>query len=317
MEIVVLDSGYRSYDFEKELFENQGFTLKIYPSYEGSPSDKLEFAQNADGILVRHTIIDDFFLSGTKRLKAVVRYGVGYDNIDLEACTRHSVKVANVQGYANQSVSDHALALILSCSRAMWDTDSQLLKNFASPPVRDVFELHDKTLGIIGLGRIGSVLSKKAASIFKQVIAADPYKSQEHFDRLSVKKISLDELYALSDVISINCNLTAETTHLLDDNAFNNVVRRPVIVNTARGGVIREEALLNALNSGKIHSAGLDVYEDEPVTARQSALISHPRVICTGHYAWYSDYSMMELQKRAATNLLDLLQGKQVEDALN
>jgi len=317
MEIVILDSGYRSYDFEKELFENHGFTLKIYPSYEGSQSDKLDFAKDAEGILVRHTIIDDGFLSGMKRLKAVVRYGVGYDNIDLEACTKYNVKVANVQGYANESVSDHALALIFSCSRAMWDTDTQLFKNFASPPVRDIFELHDKTLGIIGLGRIGSVLCRKASSLFRQVIAADPYKSQEHFDLLSVKKVSIDELYAKSDVISIHCNLTTETTHLLDDNAFDKIARRPVIINTSRGSVVKEVALLNALNSGRIHSAGLDVYEDEPVTARQSALISHPRIICTGHYAWYSDHSVMELQERAATNLLGLLTGKPVEDVLN
>src|SRR5690554_896077 len=162
MEIVILDSGYKSYDFERALFEQQSFILKIYPAYTGSITDKIDFAKGADGLLVRHTIIDECFLSSMSNLKAVVRYGIGYDNIDVEACTRYGIKVANVQGYATQSVSEHALALMLACSRGIWNTKSQLFEKFAAPPVDDIFELHDKTLGIIGLGRIGSAFGKKA-----------------------------------------------------------------------------------------------------------------------------------------------------------
>lgn len=317
MEIVILDSGYKSYDFEKELFEKNGFTLKIHPDFKGDPAEKRDFAKNADGILVRHTKIDDTFLSGMKNLKAVVRYGVGYDNVDIEACTRHGVKVANVQGYANHAVSDHALALMFSCTRALWDTGSQLRKGFATPPVPDVFELHDKTLGIIGIGRIGSMFCKKSAPFFHQVLACDPYKPENHFKQLNAQGVALDELVERADVISIHCNLTEETRHLLSREKFALMTKRPVIINTSRGEVISEEALLEALNSGKIHSAGLDVYEDEPVTDRQSRLTDHRRTICTGHYAWYSDRSMVELQRKAAINLLDFLKEKPVEDCLN
>lgn len=317
MEIAIIDSGYKSYDFEKELFVKNGFDLKIYPTYAGDIADKIRFAIDADGILVRHTVIDDNFLSGMKHLKAVVRYGVGYDNIDVDACTRHGVKVANVQGYANHAVSDHAMALMFSCCRAMWDTDAQLLKRFAAPPAEDVFELHDKTLGIVGLGRIGSMFCRKASPLFRKVIASDPYKASAHFISLSVKSVGFEELLAESDVISIHCSLTDETKHLMNKEAFALMKKRPVIINTSRGGVICEADLVGALNSGKIHSAAIDVYEDEPITVRQSALVSHPRTICTGHYAWYSDYSAVELQKRAARNLLAFLTGEQVEDALN
>jgi len=101
MEVVILDSGYKSYGFEKELFEKNGFTLKIHPDFKKAPSEKRIFAKNAAGILVRHTKIDEVFLAEMKNLKAVVRYGVGYDNVDVAACTRVGVKVANVQGYAN------------------------------------------------------------------------------------------------------------------------------------------------------------------------------------------------------------------------
>lgn len=317
MEVVILDSGYKSYAFEKELFEKNGFILKIHPLYKGDPSEKKYFAKNADGILVRHTAIDEAFLSEMKNLKAVVRYGVGYDNIDIKACTEYNVKVANVQGYASHAVSDHAVALMLSCTRAMWNTQSQLLKGFGSPPAPDIFELHDKILGIIGIGRIGSEFCKKTSSFFSRVLACDPYKPDNHFNQLSAQRVELDELLERSDVISLHCNLTTETRHLLNKEKFLKMKKKPVIINTSRGEVISEKALLDALNSGMIHSAGLDVYEDEPITGKQSKLVSHPRTICTGHYAWYSDKASLELQRRAALNLLNLLLGNKVEDCLN
>jgi len=317
MEVVILDAGYKSYDFEKELFERNGIQLKIYPTYQGDRAEKKIFAKNADGILVRHTKIDEEFLSGLKNLKAIVRYGVGYDNVDVAACTKFGIKAANVQGYANHSVSDHAMALMFTCTRAMWDSQSQLADQFASPPVPDVFELHDKTLGIIGLGRIGSEFCKKAAPLFQEVLATDPYKPDTHFYQLSARKVAMRELLENSDVISLHCNLTAETTHLLDDKAFSLMLKKPVVINTSRGEVIHEKALLQALKSGKIHSAGLDVYENEPTNSHQDELIHHPRTICTGHYAWYSDRAAIELQRRAAFNLLNFLTGKPVEDCLN
>ncbi len=317
MEIIILDSGYKSYAFEKELFERHGFHLKIHPGYKGDPTEKRKFAKNASGILVRHTPIDESFLSGMKNLKAVVRYGVGYDNVDIEACTRHGVKVANVQGYANHAVSDHAMALMFSCARGLWNTEFQLREGFASPPVPDIIELHDKTLGIIGIGRIGSIFCRKAALFFHQVLACDPYKPDSHFNQLSAQRVELDELFEKSDVISFHCNLTDETKHLLSEEKFSLMTKKPVIINTSRGEVICEKALLEALNSGKIHSAGLDVYEDEPITYKQSKLVNHPRTICTGHYAWYSDKSMIELQRKAAINLLNFLTGNPVDDCLN
>ena len=317
MEIVIVDSGYKSYSFEKDFFESKGFSLKIFPTYRGDKFKKKEFARNADGILVRHTHVDEEFLSGLDKLKAIVRYGVGYDNIDVNACTKRGIKVANVQGYANHSVSEHALALMFACIRGMWNTKSQLYEKFAAPPVDDVFEIHDKTLGIIGLGRIGSEFCRKAKPLFKEVLATDPYKPDDHFNQLFVKRVDLQELMERSDVISLHCNLTEETTHLLNDVAFNAMKKKPVIINTSRGEIIDEKVLLEAINTDHIHSAGLDVYADEPLTEKQHDLVNHPRTICTGHYAWYSINAALELQKRAALNLYNFLIGRPVEDCLN
>jgi len=317
MKIVILDSGYDSYAYEEQLFEEAGFQLSIFPSYDGNRNEKIEFGKEAEGILVRHTRVDTEFLTSMKNLKAVVRLGVGYDNIDVDACTKFGVKVANVQGYANHSVSDHALALLFSCCRGFWNTREQVLNGFAAPPLAEVFELHDKTLGIVGLGRIGSELCKKALPLFKRVIASDPYKPESHFNQLGAISCGLDELLDESHIISLNCNLTEETHHLLNQSTFEKMKKRPVIINTSRGPVIDEPALLEALEKDRIHSAGIDVYENEPTTEAQLGIIDHPRTICTGHYAWYSDASSQELQRRAARNLLDFLQGKLVEDCLN
>lgn len=317
MKVVILDSGYKSYKFEKELFEGNGFELKIHSLYKGEKAEKMEYAKDAHGILVRHTQIDEEFLLKMKNLKAVVRYGVGYDNIDVKACTHFGVKVANVQGYANHAVSDHALALMFSCTRALWNTKEQITQKFAAPPAEDIFELHDKRLGIIGLGRIGSVLAKKTAPLFNEIIAADPYKSQKYCNRFAVRKTEIKELLETSDIISIHCNLTEESKHILNETTFAEMKKRPVIINTSRGETVNEKALLDALNNNIIHSAGLDVYENEPTTKAQAEIISHPRTICTGHYAWYSDRAAVELQKRAAQNLYCFLTDKDVEDKLN
>ena len=177
--------------------------------------------------------------------------------------------------------------------------------------------MHNKILGIIGLGRIGSELAKKAAPLFKDVVSADPYKSDKHFINLGVRKVSLSELLKSSAVISLHCNLTEETRNILGNEAFRNMQKKPVIVNTSRGETINEKALLEALNLNLIHSAALDVYHNEPTTKAQEELIQHPRTICTGHYAWYSDMAAVELQKRAALNLYHFLIGKEVEDRLN
>ncbi|MFC2116531.1 C-terminal binding protein [Bacteroidota bacterium] len=317
MKIVILDSGYESYESEKQLFEENGFQLSIFPTNVGKRSEKIEFAREAKGILVRHTKIDRQFLSSMKELEAIVRYGVGFDNIDIGACTEFGVKVANVQGYANHSVSDHVLALIFSCSRGLWNTRDQVLNGFGAPPVPDIFELRDKTLGIIGLGRIGSELCRKARPLFKKIIATDPYKPESHFKQLGAINTGLDELLRDSHVISLNCNLTDETRHILNQAAFRKMKNRPVIINTSRGGVIEEAALIESLENNLIHSAGIDVFNNEPTTEAQSGIINHPRTICTGHYAWYSDSSVQELQKRASLNLLKLIKGEFLEDCLN
>ena len=315
--IAIIDLGYKSYDYEHDLFQKSGFELILY---EGDPGDRFEkarFASDSYGILVRGTLIDKDFLSLTSNLKAIVRYGVGYENIDINEATRRNIKVAIVQGYANHAVSDHAIALIYSCARALSSGSQHIREIFSSPPAEKVIELHDKTVGIIGLGRIGSCFASKVRYLFKEVLAYDPYIEDHKFNEAGALKTDLDTLLRKSHVISLHCNLTDETTHIIDENAFNKMKNRPVLINTSRGPVVSESALVNALNNDIIHSAGIDVFCEEPPTANQEPLLNHPRATVTGHYAWYSEYSIKELQRRAADNLLRLLAGEEIKDQLN
>jgi D-3-phosphoglycerate dehydrogenase len=315
--VVVIDTGYASYEYERKVLEGAGYVLDIFQSEQHDRYEKMAFAKNAIGLFCRGTIINAEFLDAVPTLKAVVRYGVGYESIDLFAATTRAVRVANVQGYANHSVSDHALGLMFACARALPLAQKVLKTRFSKPPVECIFEFNDKTLGIVGLGRIGGTLCKKAKTLFKRILAVDPYIPDKRFIELEAIKTDLNTLLTESHVISLHCNLTEETTQLIDRKAFSQMQQRPIFINTARGAVVDEDALWGALQRDQLHSAGLDVFCNEPPLANRDELLAHPHVIATGHYAWYSKTAMIELQKRAAENMLMLLQGNIPEDCLN
>lgn len=315
--VKVLDTGYDSFEYEQNLLESHGFEFEVFPGDKGDVEGKIKFAADAIGLLLRWTVIDDEFLSSMKNLKAIVRYGVGYDNIDLNAVNRTSVKVANVQGYGNHAVSDHALTLMYACNRKLPKGQREVRSNFSSAPDKDIREFHECTLGIIGLGRIGGTLCKKATNLFKQVVACDPYILDSRFESLGATKVNLEQLMQISDVISIHCNLTGETEGLMNEALFSHARKKPIVINTARGPVIDQSALLNALNNHQISSAGIDVFNTELAEELPDEIINHPDVIATGHYAWYSIRAHRELQKRAADNLLTLLEGGIPDDCLN
>ena len=316
MEIAVIDPGYDSYAYEKRLFEENGFVFKVFSGYHHDREGKIAFAANAVGVLLRWTEVDESFLSQLRKLRAIVRYGVGYDNIDIDAAARYGVRVANVQSYANNAVSDHALALLLCCSRLLPLGQRSLIDNFGKPPAPDVIELTNKTLGIVGLGRIGGTLCRKAKPIFERILAVDPYIPADRFDQLGAKPCDFRTLLQESDAITIHCNLTDETRSLFNNNAFAMMAKRPILVNTARGPIVEKDALLEALRQDAVHSVGIDVFPEEPPGENMHAFLSHPRVIATGHYAWFSITSSEVLQMRAADNLLSLLRGDDVKDEL-
>ena len=315
--IKLLDTGFDSFAYEETLFNSHGYEFAIWPGDKGDVEGKIKFASDAVGILIRWTLINEEFLSKMNGLKAIARYGVGYENIDLDAINRYEVKAANVQGYGNQSVSDHALALMYACNRMLLRGHNEIRETFSNPPDKRVLDFHECTLGVIGLGRIGGTLCKKASHLFKEVIACDPYIRDSRFEQLGARKVSLEELMRQSDIISVHCNHTDESENLLNAETFRLAEKRPIVINTARGPIVNQEGLLSALELKQVFSAGIDVFDTELASELPDAMLNHDSIICTGHYAWYSIQAHQELQKRAADNLLAMLQGKIPEDCLN
>ena len=315
--IVVIDTGYDSYDQERAILSTVGHTLELFDGGRHDTPGKADFARGAAGMFLRWTPVDGSFLDTAGTLKAIVRYGVGYDNVNVAAARQRGIAVCNVQGYANHSVSDHALALILACVRGLRVGMGQVRSHYGAPPRSQMPELREMTLGILGLGRIGGTLCAKARPLFKRILACDPYVTKERFRTLGAEERSLDLLLAKSDVVSIHCNLTDETEGLIGVDALRFMRSSAILVNTARGPIVDEEALLDALNHDRLYAAGLDVWRDEPPLSDRDELVNHPRVIATGHYAWFSTPASRELQRRAAENMAAMLRGETPEDCLN
>jgi D-3-phosphoglycerate dehydrogenase len=214
-------------------------------------------------------------------------------------------------------VSDHALAMILACMRglrtAMVDAESR----YCAPPRDPMPDLRDMTLGIIGLGRIGGTLCTKVQGLFKHILACDPYIPAERFTTLGATPCDLHTLLAESDAISLHCNLTDETRCMIDRNALAKMKSTAILVNTARGPVVDEQALLEALNEDRLYGAGLDVWCDEPPGANQEALVNHPHVVPSRHCAWFSTEANKKLQRGAARNMAAMLRGETPDDCLN
>lgn len=315
--IKVLDTGYDSFAYEEQLFRSHRYEFEIWPGEKGDVEGKAAFASDAAGLLIRWTLIDREFLGKMKTLKAIVRYGVGYENIDIPAATGAGVRVANVQGYGNHAVSDHALALMYACNRFLPEGQRDIRATFGAPPNKRMLDFHECILGIIGLGRIGGTLCQKALPLFKRILAFDPYIPESRFHVLGAESATLELIMEQCEFISIHCNLTDETKGLINSLILAKATKSPILINTARGPVVDQAALLTALEKRQISRAGIDVFDTELASELPEQLLTHPDIICTGHYAWYSLQSHRELQKRAADNLLALLRGERVADCLN
>jgi phosphoglycerate dehydrogenase-like enzyme len=315
--VTVLDTGYDAYDQERSTLAAAGCELRIFPGGRHDRAGKLAFAAGAEGILLRWTLVDEEFLSTLPRLRALVRYGVGYDNVDVPACARHGVLVSNVQGYADHSVSDHALALILACARNLKVGAADVRACYGAPPRPENHDLHDQVLGIVGLGHIGGTLARKARNLFARVLACDPQVPPERFAACGATAADLATLCAEADVISLHCDLNETSRGLIGAAAFAAMRRTPILINTARGEVLDRAALAAALAAGRLHSVGLDVFPEEPPGAEWDALLADPRVIATGHYAWHSVGASRELQRRAGENLVRMLDGERIPDCLD
>ena len=286
--------------------------------------------ENTTIALVWHLNINQDFLNKFSSIRAIVRYGVGYDNIDLELCRERKIIVANTPDYGVDEVSDSSIAMILSLTRKIKALEKLAKKDnlfwLGKELNLNIKRINELSLGIIGLGRIGSSIARKFLSFSKNVGFYDPYLPSGHEKILSLKRYDdLDSLLKNSDIVSINTPLTKETKNLVDENFLKNMKRGSYLINLSRGPIIKnKELILEKLLSDELEGYGTDVWVKEPPDIKDnfyklwkdnhSKLNS--KVIITPHTAYYSEQALYESRSKACKTCLDIINGKEIRNKI-
>ena len=295
-----------------------GIEVVVAPKLAGDPPALRAALAEADGIVIRSgTQLTAEVLEGPSRLRAIVRAGVGVDNIDVAAATRRGVVVMNTPGGNTVSTAEHTMALLLALARNVAPADASLKSGRWDRGKFTGTQLEGKTLGIIGLGRVGLAVARRALGFDMKVLGFDPFLSADRARELGVESVPrLDDLWGRSDFLSLHTPLTPETRHLLGRRALEQVRPGVRILNCARGGLIDEAALVEALDSGRVAGAAIDVFDPEPPPP-DHPLVRHPKVLVTPHLGASTEEAQVAVAVEAARLLTDFLARGQVRFAVN
>jgi len=312
LKIVITDCDHPSIEFEKEIFKQIDSEL-ILESCK-TEEDVIAVAADADGILNQYAPFTEKVMGALQRCKVICRYGVGVDNIDIEAATKYNIIVANVPDYCVDEVSTHTLGLILASARKIPFLDKQVSKKkWDFTIAKPLFRTQGQTVGLFGLGRIAKVVAQKALGFGFKVIAYDPYVSKVDS---AVEMVTLERLLLDSDFLSVHAPLTDETKHSFGENELRQMKKTAYLINTSRGPLIDEKALYVALKEKWIVGAAIDVMEPEPPDWNNPLLLLD-NLIITPHISFYSEESYKELKTKAAESILDVLNGKKPSSVIN
>ena len=304
-QVIITDCDHGSIREEKEEFDRIGVELTLVQIKE--EEDLIRVCRDADGLINQYALLTRNVLDKLPKCKVIARYGVGVDSIDLNAATDLGIIVANVPDYCIDEVSDHAIAMILSLARK-----TSFFNQRAKSGEWDfrlgipIHRIRGKTLGLIGCGKIGLEVARKIAGFGVRVISFDPYveKAPE-----GIELTDFNTVLKKSDFISIHCPLNQSTHHLLGEDEFKKMEKKPLLINTSRGPIINEKALIQALEEGHLSGAGLDVLEREPPDSG-NPMLKMENVILSPHAGFYSEESISELKRRTAKNVSDVLMGR-------
>jgi D-3-phosphoglycerate dehydrogenase len=306
--IAITDSPFPSLEPAKQKL------ARLDPEYRiaASPSadDILAVARDADAILVTYAKLPGELLRQLTRCKAIGRFGLGVDNIDLPAAKALSIAVNYVPDYCLREVSDHAMVLLLALARKVTLANKLVQSGrWEVPPLVPLRRLEGQVLGLVGFGNIPRTLAPKAKAFGLKVLAHDPYVAKEALRAAGVESVSFDDLLARSDFISVHAPLLPATRGLMNASAFAKMKKGACLINTARGPLVDEAALVAALDSGHLGGAALDVVTTEPLP-KDSPLLGRDNVILTPHTAFYSVEALEELQSKCASDVARVLSGE-------
>jgi D-3-phosphoglycerate dehydrogenase len=310
--IVITDCDHPSVQIERKVLEEQGFTVVLEQCR--TEEDVIAKCREADGLINQYAPLTKKVLSSLPNCKVIVRYGVGVDNVDLNAASDVGIQICNVPDYGVEEVSDHALALLFILARKINILSNQVKQNKwdfqISRPIR---RIKDLTLGVVGLGRIGQATAKKAVGMGWNVIGFD---SKRENTIKGVSNVTFQELIEQADLISIHVPLTEDTHHLFNREVFRKMKNSAVVVNTARGSIVDEQALAEALRNREIAGAGIDVMEKEP-PEMDHPLFQFDNVVLTPHVAWYSEEASHDLKRKAAEEAANVVLGSPPRNPVN
>ncbi|MFX3619103.1 MAG: C-terminal binding protein [Sporolactobacillus sp.] len=303
--VVVTDFEYHDLHFEEEVFK--GYPIDLIPAQCRSEKEVIRICQDADGIINQYAPINEEVIASLNKCQIIARYGIGVNTIDIKAATEKLICVANVPDYCIDEVSNHALTLLLAGTRKITAANqSTKAGHWDFKNVQPIHRLNGQVLGLIGFGRIPQLLAEKAKPLGLHILAYDPFVSKEAAQSKGVQLVSLEELCERSDFISVHAPLNSSTQGMIAEKEFALMKRDTLIINTSRGPLINENALIKVLQTGKIAGACLDVTEEEPINSN-NPLLTMEQVILTPHMAWYSEEAERELRMKAAMSLIDVL----------
>jgi D-3-phosphoglycerate dehydrogenase len=313
--VLVTDFTWPSTEPEAAVLARAGARLLIAET--GDEAELLELVQEADAILTCFKRVSPAVVRAGRKLQVIGRYGIGVDNIAVDEATRAGIPVTNVPGYCSHEVAEHVLALILAHERGICRYDRGVREGDWSLtqglPMRRVA---GRTLGIVGFGRIGQALARKASGLDLRLLVHDPSAFARELSAFGAEAVALGELAAQSDYVSVHVPLTEETRGLIDRDLLRRMKPGGFVVNAARGGIVDQEALVEALRDGWIAGAGIDVFEPEQLPA-EHPLLAERNLIATPHVAFYSEESVLELEVKAAENVVAILEGRRPEHVVN
>jgi D-3-phosphoglycerate dehydrogenase len=312
--VAVADSVFPNLDPARAVLSKIGAELHL--AEKPTPEEILKVVRDADAVLVTYAKISADMIRQMSRCRIIARFGIGVDNVDIAAATAAMIVVTRVPDYCIDEVSDHTLALLLALVRKIPFANSHVqTSRWEMSSVVPIHRLRGRVLGLVGFGRIPQLVAPKAKAFGLKVVTYDPYVSQEITTAAGVERVDFPELVRVSDYISIHTPLVPETEGLFNAEVFLRMKPTAYLINTARGPIVDEAALAHALDARHLAGAALDVLSKEPPTA--SPLMGRDNVILTPHMSFYSVESLVELQTKAAEEVVRVLTGQMPRTPVN
>jgi D-3-phosphoglycerate dehydrogenase / 2-oxoglutarate reductase len=314
--VVIADTVFGNDDIEQRLFAESGLDVACVYLRSRDPAELIRQAATAQAVTLAETLLPRPMIEQLTSCRVIVRYGIGVDAVDLRAATDHGIMVCNTARYCLDEVSTHAVTLLLMLNRSIPANTARLRAGEWFSPTVPVRRLAGQQLGVVGIGNIGREVARKALGLGLRVVACDPYVQRLPDDLQSVRLIGLEELLAGSDYVSLHVPLNATTRHLIGDRELRLLKPSAFLINTARGPVVDQAALTDALATGRLAGAGLDVFEREPLPA-DDPLRRLDNVILTPHAAHWSEEASVDCRETAVAHVLSVLRGELPGDIVN